>query len=322
LTPEQLSDLRHAMPPFPVPAAEVPGMAAFCEFYRLDFLEHGPGLEHSVGTLTSGAYRLMVHHWRRRESTGTLLLVHGYTDHTGLYGKLVEYGLSRGFNVLIFDLPGHGLSSGDPLAINEFAAYGRAVAAVVAQSIPGREPLWVMAQSTGCAALVEFARIHPWPFQAAVLLAPLVRPVGWLRIRLGHSLLRYFTGSVPRQFNENSSDLAFLSFVKSDPLQAQALSLRWIGALGRWLKSLPGGDLGVGSALVIQGDRDATVDWRYNINVIVRLFPGSRVEYVAGGGHQLANESKELREHYYRGVDDYLLARGLKPLVSGSTPQS
>jgi lysophospholipase len=321
LTPEQLSDLRHALPPFPVAAADVPGLAVFCDFYRLDFIQRYPDLEHRVGTVTSGPYRLMVHHWMRPESIGTLLLVHGYTDHTGLYGKLVEYGLSRGFSVLIFDLPGHGLSSGEPAAIGEFAAYGRAVASVVARVNHEQEPMWVMAQSTGCAALVEFARIHPWPFQAAVLLAPLVRPASWFKIKLGHALLRRFTGSVGRQFNENSSDQAFLRFVRSDPLQAQQLSLRWISALARWLKSLPVGDLGVGSALVIQGDRDGTVDWRYNINVYVRLFPGSRVDYVAGGGHQLANESEELRERYYRGIDQYIGTRGLNPLLTDSNPR-
>jgi lysophospholipase len=306
------------MPPFPAPAADVPGMTDFCHFYQLDFDERYPGVEHTAGTLTSGPYRLVVHRWRRPEAQGTLLLVHGYTDHSGLFGKLVDYGLSRGFSVLIFDLPGHGLSSGEPAAIDEFAAYGRAVAGVVSRAVPGREPLWVMAQSTGCAALVEFSRIHPWPFRAVVLLAPLVRPASWTRIRLGHTLLRHFTESVRRAFSENSSDARFLAFLRRDPLQPQHLSLRWISALRRWLQALPEEDLGVGSALVVQGDRDGTVDWRYNINVIVRLFPGSRVEYVAGGGHHLANESLELRQRYYRSLDDYLTARGLNPLLGDS----
>ena len=322
MTPEQLSDLRRALPPFPVAADKVPGMSGFCDFYRLDFSRRYPGLEHRVGTLTSGPHRLMVHDWRRSEARGTLLLLHGYTDHTGLYGKLIDYGLSRGFDVLMFDLPGHGLSSGEPVAIDEFATYGRAVASVLDQAAPGKKPLWVMAQSTGCAALVEFSRIHPWPFQAAVLLAPLVRPVSWARIQLGHTLARHFTGRVRRTFTRNSSDNDFLAFLQRDPLQPRHLSLRWIGALRRWLDSLPVDDLGVGPALVVQGDRDGTVEWRYNINIIVQLFPGSRVEYVAGGGHHLANESRELRERYYRSLDEYLTARRLNPLPGDSSPPS
>ena len=321
MTPQQLKTLRQTLPPFPVAAGDVPGMADFCDYYRLDFGSRYPGLEHQVGTVTSGPHRLAVHRWQQGEGRATLLLIHGYTDHTGLYGKLVEYGLSRGFNVLIFDLPGHGLSTGEAAAVDEFVTYGRAVASVLAQARAGDSPVWVMAQSTGCAALVEFARVHPWTFRAAVLLAPLVRPTGWLQIRLGHSLLRHFTDSVRRTFNQNSSDAEFLAFLRRDPLQPKHISLRWIGALRRWLGTLPENDLGVGPVLVVQGDRDGTVDWRHNINVIVRLFPGSRVEYVAGGGHQLANESPELRQRYYRSLDDYLQASGLNPELEGSSPQ-
>jgi lysophospholipase len=111
LTSEQLAGLRDALPPFPTAAETVQGLSDYCQFYRLDFTAGYPGCEHFAGTVASGPHRLAVHRWQLPDATATLLLVHGYYDHTGLYGKLVEYGLSRGFNVLIFDLPGHGLSS-------------------------------------------------------------------------------------------------------------------------------------------------------------------------------------------------------------------
>jgi lysophospholipase len=322
LTSEQLAGLRDALPPFPTAAETVQGLSDYCQFYRLDFTAGYPGCEHFAGTVASGPHRLAVHRWQLPDATATLLLVHGYYDHTGLYGKLVEYGLSRGFNVLIFDLPGHGLSSGEPAAIDEFTAYGRSIASVVSQASMAGEPLWAMAQSTGCAALVEFAQIHPWPFAATVLLAPLVRPVSWMKVRLGHMLLRHFTDTLRREFNENSSDREFLAFIQADPLQARHISMRWVGALRRWLKSLPEGNLGVGQALVVQGDTDGTVDWRYNINVIIGLFPDSRVEYVAGAGHQLANESHSLRQHYFHGIDDYLRGQGLELSLRDNSPPS
>ena len=58
MTREQLETLRRALPPFPVPAKDVPGLVAFCEFYRLDFVSRYPDLEHSAGTITSGPHRL------------------------------------------------------------------------------------------------------------------------------------------------------------------------------------------------------------------------------------------------------------------------
>ncbi len=310
MTPEQLQELRLSLPPLDGSAPQTPLIADYLRYYGLEFVSR-PGVTHRCGTLPSGPFSLAVHSWQQAGATRNLLLLHGYFDHTGLYGKLVEYGLSRNCNVLIFDLPGHGLSSGDPVAIDDFADYSRAIADVLAAATLPDLPWWVMAQSTGCAALVDFARGHEWPFTHAVLLAPLVRPVSWLKIRLAHRLLQHVTDYVPRTFNNNSSDLAFLRFVREDPLQAHKVSVRWIGALRRWLRTLPEVDLGVGPAMVVQGDRDGTVDWRYNINEILRLFPGSRVEYVAGGGHHLANESRELRERYYQALDDYLTSRGL-----------
>lgn len=311
MSPEQLRQLREALPTYPAPAASVQGMDDYCRFYNLDFRATYPDCQHLLGTVTSGPCRLAMHSWQRDQADTTLLLVHGYFDHSGLYGKLVDYGLQRGFNVVIFDLPGHGLSTGQAGIIDDFAAYGRAVAAIVARANPREQHLWVMGQSTGCAALVEYARSFPWPFKAAVLLAPLVRPRAWNRIQLVHSLIHPFVNSVPRQYSDNSSDLEFLEFMRRDPLQSREASLRWIAALRRWLKSLPEESLAVGEALVVQGDRDGTVDWRYNINVIIGLFPGSRVEYIAGAGHHLANESLVLREQYYSRIDEFIKSRGL-----------
>ena len=53
----------------------------------------------------------------------SLLILHGYYDHVGLYRHVVEWGLRMGFAVLACDLPGHGLSSGARASINEFVEY-------------------------------------------------------------------------------------------------------------------------------------------------------------------------------------------------------
>ena len=98
----------------------------------------------------------------------------------------------------------------------------------------------------------------------------------------------------------------FLDFLRRDPLQCHRISLRWLGALKRWLADLPLQDLGVGPALVIQGRKDSTVDWRYNVAAVAKLFPGSRIHYLPTAGHQLANESGAIREDYFRVLDDYL----------------
>lgn len=311
MTPEALRILRYQLPPYGEGAKPSGEMRAFCRFYGINFTDQISGLEHLAGYVDSGPYRLAVHHWRQPDAVANLLIVHGYYDHTGLFGKLVEWGLRHNCNVVIFDLPGHGLSTGEPAVIHDFADYARAINDVLSRVWLPALPLWAMGQSTGCAALTEYARRFDWVFSALVLLAPLVRPTGWRGVRLSHSLFKPFLHSIPRKFSNNTSDKEFLEFVVSDPLQCHKVPLAWVTALRKWLADLEQRDLGVGPALVIQGDNDLTVDWPYNLDVIQKLYPETEIEYLAGAGHQLANESPALLARYLGVVQQYLARRGI-----------
>lgn len=305
-TLEALQQLRDALPLWSEQKLLPEGWAEYSRYYGLDFEAHSSELTHKAGVVESGNYRLAVQYWVSPSATRNLVVLHGYTDHTGLFRHLIEYGVANRCNVLIFDLPGHGLSTGEQAAIDEFSEYAQALADVLGTVNLPPLPIWTMAQSTGCSVLMEYARRYDWPFQATVLLAPLLQPAGWLRMRIGWRLLKAFTDSIPRSFNRNSTDEAFLEFIQRDPLQPARVPLRWIGALRRWLAALPLADLGVGPALVLQGDQDGTVDWRYNIEHISSLFPDSDIRYLGGAGHQLANEAEAIREDFLNNVSEYL----------------
>ena len=311
MTPEQIESLRHQLPPFEDDVEPAPEVQEFCRDYGIDFATRLPHVKHRAGYVHSGSYKLAVHYWHQPDASSNLLLLHGYFDHTGIFDKLIAWGLSRNCNVLIFDLPGHGLSSGEPAVIDDFADYSRAISDVLAVASLPQIPLWVMAQSTGGAALIGYALKNAWPFDATVLLAPLIRPSRWPAVRGAHFLLSPFLSSVRRTFAANSSDQAFLKFLKRDPLQSDRISLRWVGALRRWLRGLQRTDLGVGPALIIQGDTDATVDWRYNVGFVCQLFSGSKVELLHGAGHQLANESVDFRSQYLDCVESWLSQCGV-----------
>ena len=305
-TAASLEALRQALLPLSHGAQISPEMDEFCQYYGIDFERHITGLEHSVGAVASGAYTLAVHSYLLPGANSTLLLVHGYLDHSGLFGPLIEYGLQRGCNVLIFDLPGHGLSTGEPAAIDDFQDYGRAIKAVLESAQLPDLPLWTMAQSTGCAALMEFSRKYQWPFVSTVFLAPLIRPKNWRTVLMAYYVLRPFIDGTTRGFSENSSNKEFLAFIRQDPLQSRKISIRWVGALRHWLAGLPRRDLGIGQVLILQGTADETVAWRRNMKEIPNLIPQCQIVYVESAGHHLANESGKIRQEYLACVDGYL----------------
>lgn len=305
-TTASLAALRENLPPFSQAVTPSPEFNDFCQYYGIHFANRWSGVEHRIGSVRSGQYSLAVHSYQQGGATSNLLLVHGYLDHSGLFGELIEYGLNSGCNVVIFDLPGHGLSSGEPAAIDDFKEYSRAISCVLAAAGLPDLPWWAMAQSTGCSALMEFSRSTNWPFRASVFLAPLIRPKGWRKIRVAHALLHRLIDGTKRNFSDNSSNKNFLTFIRQDPLQSKKISVRWVGALKRWLEDLPMRDLGLGPILVLQGDADETVAWRWNMRKLLLLIPQSEISYLEGAGHHLANESLSIRCDYMKKIDDYL----------------
>ena len=281
-------------------------MEDFCRFYGIDFGRRFEGVEHRVGSVRSDQHTVVVHQFLCAGATSNLLLLHGYLDHCGMFGHLIEYGLKHGSNVVIFDYPGHGLSTGEPAVIDDFQEYCRAAIAVLEIAEWPTLPCWTMAQSTGCSVMMELARSGHWPFFAAVMLAPLIRVADWRFILFVHTVLHRFVEGKKRSFSINSSDTEFLAFQRADPLQSHTLSMRWIGAWRRWLAGLPMADIGLGPVLVLQGDQDGTVAWQRNMEDIPKLIPQGEICYLAGAGHQLANEAAPFRAQYMEQIDQFL----------------
>ncbi len=289
-------------------AQQLPDATAYFDYYGLDFSAEFPELQHRLGYVQSGDHRLALQTWVQPGATSTVYLVHGYFDHVGLYSHLVRYGLDRGSNVVAFDLPGHGLSTGPRAEISDFAEYRQAILDVLAAtgSLPG--PRQVLAQSTGGAAVMDFLQCAdaPQTFDAVVLLAPLVWPHGWRRIHLSYLLLHRFVDSVPREFAENSQDPEFLEFLPTDPLQHDRIPVCWVGALKDWLEAFLARPPCAAPVLILQGDNDGTVDWRRNLPVLEKQFPAAQVEILPTGMHHLVNESAAVREDMLARISRYL----------------
>ncbi len=273
-----------------------------CAFYGIDLETQMPGVRRRSGYLDAGGERIALHLFEPAgQIAGTLYMLHGYYDHVGLYRHPIRWCLERNLAVVAWDLPGHGLSTGSRAAIDDFQHYVETVEVVLAatQDLPG--PRHCMGQSTGAAVLMEYLLGRRYtrdnaPFTEVVLLAPLVRPAGWQVGRFAYHMLNRVVRSLPRKFLENSENLKFVQFLRDrDPLQHRFLSVEWVGAMRKWMLAFqqhPATDI---SPLIIQGKKDGTVDWRYNISVLQEKFRDPEIVYLETARHHLVNESESNR---------------------------
>lgn len=293
-------------------AADSQQWQAYRDFYQLDFLNRF-NARHCAGFMHSGNYKIALQRFSQRGARSVAVLVHGYYDHVGIYGSLIEFCLAQGWDVMCFDLPGHGLSTGELAAIDSFQEYDQALSQVLQQlQAYDGAPVRAFGQSTGGAILINYLlkrqpTVEQSPFRDVTLLAPLVRPHEWTKARVLHTLLRPFLKRVKRSFGVNSGEPEFLHFIaERDPLQARYLSVRWVGALRHWvpfIEAQPSCQIPIN---IIQGDNDMTVDWCHNLEILAQKFPQQRRMIVPGGHHHLVNESAPKRALIYQQLAEWL----------------
>ncbi|WP_290697722.1 alpha/beta fold hydrolase [Amphritea sp.] len=273
----------------------------YLECYQLNQILHAGHKLYATQQTVLGSTLFVQHYCSRYESRGTVVVLHGYFDHSGLYRHLISYLLENNWDVLIYDLPGHGLSQGEPLAIDSFETYACQLTELLNSRRDRLKGPWaLLGQSTGAAILIEqqlkFGH-QDWPIQEQIFLAPLIRPCGWQEIAKKYRWLRYLLRSVPRTYGMSSGDQTFLDFVRyEDPLQHHRVPVRWIGAMLSWVEGVEKqlGHLPT-TPLCIQGVEDETVEWRHNLGVIGRLYPGLEIKLLQKAHHHLVNEDTTIR---------------------------
>ena len=309
-----LDRLHQQIRQFSVAEPFVPGDTeqAYFNFYGINFEKTLPHVQHYFGHFSSDKYDIVAHYFALDETIkkprGTCFIFHGYFDHAGLYKHLIEYCLRRDLNVVIYDLPGHGLSTGERISIASFTDYlGVMKGCMKLFEKIAPQPWHAIGQSTGGAILMDYVLQELAPgFDKVVLLGPLVRAAEWRWIKVAYWVGQKFLDRVPRKFNVNSNDKQFLHFLEhEDPLQTRYIAVRWVDALLRWESRFDHFAVSEKPILIVQGQRDATVDWRYNIPAIRKKFPKAKYLPLQDAYHHLANESPELREKMFAAMDLY-----------------
>lgn len=291
-------------------------LEAYRSHYGLNFDIPDSEVKHSVGIINSPPYSLVGHYFSLPSSVqrGTVFLLHGYFDHTGIYGHLIDKCLRLGYAVVIFDLPGHGLSDGETANIDSFKNYTQALndCLTLAQDQEARKPWFAIGQSTGAAVLIDSILGKELPrqfsFEQIILLAPLFMQSNWQKGEILFTFAKYFVENNRRKFSQNSHDAKFLEFLKtSDELQSRVLPRDWITAMMDYQNRFKLAPVCEQPLHIIQGTGDKTVDWKYNLKAFEEKFPNSISYIIDDARHHMVNESEPFRSKVFSLIDKILV---------------
>ncbi|WP_227938005.1 alpha/beta hydrolase [Alkalihalobacillus deserti] len=279
---------------------------AYTDFYKLPIHI----CKYEYGYIESGEFKLFVQRFCPSEPIGTILLMHGYLDHIGSLDKVIHFLVKNKYEVIGYDLPGHGLSSGERATIKKFEDYLKTLQVVYDDVLLKftTSPLLV-GHSTGAMIALEFAKRAKGSFQKMALIAPLFQPHLWKLSKLGLFLTKPFLKTLTRVFKKNSSDQNYLLFTENDPLQEKRLPVAWINALNTWLNNNRANRAEELSFLMIQGNQDNTIDTKYGLKQVQSLYPKSSMVLMDNGHHQLLNEGEIIREQTFSILLKYLQVR-------------
>jgi len=279
-------------------------------FYQLP-PEDGEKIKHSICRLEkTGA---VVQAWIPPQPKGTLFFIHGYLDHVGICRQLIRFVLDQGFSYVGVDLPGHGLSEGKRVWIDDFSRYSGVLDELITKKPEELQaPFYLAGQSMGAAVVSKWLfEQHGLgggipPFEGVALFAPLVRPKYWQYYDWLFKVLRLVVPATLRTFSTSSHDISFLKFQKNDdPLQSRWIPWRWLSAMVKWVEEVRAQEPINYPLLIVQGTDDETIDTRYNLAEFCRCFPYLTLVEVEGARHHMINESPEYRDQIFSAMKTY-----------------
>ncbi|MBI4322721.1 MAG: lysophospholipase [Candidatus Omnitrophica bacterium] len=123
----------------------------------------------------ANGHTLFARIWEPVPARAWLILVHGFGEHSGRYGRLAQAIASHGLAVACADLWGHGRSEGQRGDIERFEEYLHDLETLVRHCLAAREPssYAVFGHSFGGLLAARWAERRPAGLQAVILQSPL-----------------------------------------------------------------------------------------------------------------------------------------------------
>ncbi|MCK5201547.1 MAG: alpha/beta hydrolase [Spirochaetales bacterium] len=276
------------------------GILEYFNYYNLDI----KNAEHYFGYYISLNKKITAHIFSPNDPVGTIVFVHGYLDHSGLYSGIIRYFIEENFNIAIFDQPGHGLSEGIRMDIEDFSEYGVVLndfVNLISGYLDG--PYYAVGHSTGAAALIEYFNNYENLFELSFMVAPLIHSYMWNLSRIGIYIASIFSDSIFRRFGGASSDTEYLDFVKNrDPLQSKTVPFHWGYALHSWNEKITAYTYNPAEIVVLQGLADTVVDFKYNRSFLQDRFRSIEFITFADAKHSHLNEKPEIQQSVFNTI--------------------
>ena len=170
-------------------------------------------MDHLEGTFKgSDGMELYYQRWRPEGiPRASLAVVHGFGEHSGRYGNVVDWFVPRGYAVYAPDQRGYGRSPGGRGYVNAFAEYRHDVAAfldLVRTAEAGR-PLFLLGHSLGGLIVLDYALRDPSGLDGVIASGPSLgaAPVSPFLLLLSRALSRLW----PQLTLETGLEVAALS---------------------------------------------------------------------------------------------------------------
>lgn len=233
---------------------------------------------------------------------GSILVLHGYGEHSGYYVRAVERWTRGGFLVASFDLRGHGRSGGARGHVRSFDEYvDDAVAMLDCLAAwpdwPKNGPPALFGHSLGGLIATWVALTSPHRVCGLGLSSPffgLALRVPRYKLVIGNTLGRLFprmslpTGISPGQL---SHDPRAITAIETDPLRVRRATAKWFFETLRAQAELEGriGGLAVPALCLAAGD-DHLADVELTRRLMEPL-PGVTIQVIPGAYHEILTEA-------------------------------
>lgn len=280
----------------------------YLDFYSL----YNKGVKNYFGIFNSTGFDIFAQVFVPQKSRGTAIIIHGYLDHSGNQNNLINSLIDTGYAVALFDLPGHGLSSGERTDIKDFTQYVSVFQdfySIIKKNLQGE--IHLIGHSTGCSIIFDSLhhnRYKPYDFGKIIFVAPLVRSYKYKLSKFGFPIAKLFVSGFQRDFSKGpSNDPEYCRFIEhDDPLQGRKVQTGWLSAMFSWNKRVEKFNRIKSSVLIYQGEMDRVVDYKYNIDFFREKVEVVNAIYFKRGKHHLLNEAKDIKNKIISGILAYI----------------